>query len=863
MCHQLDSHSHTHHPSQSAFHFLNNALVGHNDAQGTESSSGTPTIASLPLSPENMSEAQIDHMIRCLWSGCSAEFMSQDDLLPHVSQLHVPKPDMSHPLCLWESCETEQQDTSELLQHLRAEHHILPNLDLDIVDISVIIIICFIVTSVTASASAPASTPASSLPLKEENPKSEEPHRCHWKGCQRSFPNFDSLTSHLSEDHIGTGKSEYVCEWEGCERNGRGFGQRQKAMRHIQTHTGDKPYQCQRCRKRFSEANIMAQHMRTHTGEKPFKCPEPGCGREFSISGALTIHLRVHTGEKPFKCKFEGCNKWFSESSNLTKHLRVHTGERPFQCDHPGCGKRFSRPDQVSRHKRTHMSAEEKALYAAKSTKRQSSPRFDPLNIEPQSDLFSVSSFGLDYRRVLQEQQEHDPYSTYFANPEEEQMARERCDPTQDIDEVNDIFDDPTVLDLLDAWQDTLHRRPTTHITISNGEGVRPTWTSVFGQIEDTTEYGDKSTVHLQDPLRIHNSNRIQLRRMLNDASRGKKRARPTGFSDRSTVVGNSSLVRGAMNTSNSDTSSPAADALTTGVSIVGTSTTGTSTTGISTAGTSTTSTSITSSGTSTADTPTTNDAETGIDSQAVDTEKEKDQERVRLVQQLAQNADNAAERTIQESRFVKTPMETNFQRLSLKIEACPLKSLSSSSRVVVPVKQRPPVNFVDPESAVAAAKEASNPDLSLLDDVLVSVVFFKANRPSHPTQEFLVLGSQRLSVLRDAFYCVSDFMTQGPDDAQRSALVQNTKTRKISNSYMLIESTFYNDSPLLRAKIDAKQKLEGSDRSMQQEAPARRLEDIVVENEAEYARHSIDYRRFLTGSTVVQRGVKNLRSNG
>ncbi|KAF9377844.1 zinc-finger protein [Podila verticillata] len=316
ICNQLDHpHSHTTH---SAFHFMNNTMVN-NDMHGTESSSGTPSVASLPLSPQQMSEAQIDHMIRCLWSGCSAEFMSEDDLLPHVSQLHVPNPDINHPLCLWESCETEQLDTSKLLQHLLAEHHIMQN--------------------------------------------------------------FDNMNIHLSEDHIGTGKSEYVCEWEGCERNGRGFGQRQKAMRHIQTHTGDKPYQCQRCRKRFSEANIMAQHMRTHTGEKPFKCPEPGCGREFSISGALTIHLRVHTGEKPFKCKFEGCDKWFSESSNLTKHLRVHTGERPFQCDFPGCGKRFSRPDQVTRHKRTHLSAEEKAAHSqlVKSKKRAESPRFDPL----------------------------------------------------------------------------------------------------------------------------------------------------------------------------------------------------------------------------------------------------------------------------------------------------------------------------------------------------------------------------------------------------------------------------------------------------------------------------------------------------
>ncbi|KAG0324443.1 zinc-finger protein, partial [Podila horticola] len=164
----------------------------------------------------------------------------------------------------------------------------------------------------------------------------DDVHACHWRGCSETFPSFSTLTNHLSEVHIETGKSEYICDWVGCDRRGRGFGQRQKAMRHIQTHTGDKPFQCSECSKRFSEANIMAQHMRTHTGEKPFKCPEPGCGRQFSISGALTIHKRVHTGEKPFKCRFEGCNKWFAESSNLTKHLRIHTGEKPFLCPYLG-----------------------------------------------------------------------------------------------------------------------------------------------------------------------------------------------------------------------------------------------------------------------------------------------------------------------------------------------------------------------------------------------------------------------------------------------------------------------------------------------------------------------------------------------
>lgn len=83
--------------------------------------------------------------------------------------------------------------------------------------------------------------------------------QCRWHGCSKVYSTNTALTEHISNVHVGRGKSKYECLWEGCvrcdnecdscdegdkmetdegEKRGRKFATRQKVLRHIQSHTG-------------------------------------------------------------------------------------------------------------------------------------------------------------------------------------------------------------------------------------------------------------------------------------------------------------------------------------------------------------------------------------------------------------------------------------------------------------------------------------------------------------------------------------------------------------------------------------------------------------------------------------------------
>lgn len=138
-------------------------------------------------------------------------------------------------------------------------------------------------------------------------------HACGWPGCGLVFDDTAALTDHLDKVHVGSGKNQYSCGWEGCDRALHGreltlqlplasfrlltshsfapcrtavFKSKQKIMRHLQSHTGHKPFVCPLCSQTFSEAATLQQHVRRHSTDSAPSILDPFC--IFTIANAST-----------------------------------------------------------------------------------------------------------------------------------------------------------------------------------------------------------------------------------------------------------------------------------------------------------------------------------------------------------------------------------------------------------------------------------------------------------------------------------------------------------------------------------------------------------------------------------------------
>ncbi|XP_034106037.1 transcription factor grauzone [Drosophila albomicans] len=173
--------------------------------------------------------------------------------------------------------------------------------------------------------------------------------------CDRRFPNFSMLCTHVKMVHGNYGT---MCDI--CAQVIRGQAAFQ---RHQLEHAGitEPKVQCDICGSWHKNKYSLKKHVSRHNGNSVESTCNI-CGKVSPNRSAMLSHMRyVHTADRVHGCSV--CNKKFKKAINLKEHMATHTGEVLYKCPH--CPKTFnSNANQHSHRKKCHPKEFEEARRA-------------------------------------------------------------------------------------------------------------------------------------------------------------------------------------------------------------------------------------------------------------------------------------------------------------------------------------------------------------------------------------------------------------------------------------------------------------------------------------------------------------------